>query len=71
MYSNYARLRDERKLTDYRVAKETGIARSTFSEWKLGRSKPKIDKLQILAGHFGVSIEYFLQEGGKDNDKNR
>lgn len=60
MYNNYAKLRDSRKITDYRVAIDTGIPKSTFSEWKAGRSKPKTEKLKILADYFGVTIEYFL-----------
>jgi repressor LexA len=44
----------------YRVAKDTGIANTLFSDWKSGKSKPKADKLKILADYFGVSIEYFL-----------
>lgn len=57
-------LRDSLGVTDYRVASDTGIPKSTFSDWKSGRSEPKVDKLQKLANYFGVSIEYFL-EGDK------
>lgn len=63
LYKNYARLRDSRQLTDYRVAMDTGISKSTFSEWKAGRSNPKTEKLKILADYFGVTIEYFLEGG--------
>lgn len=62
MYAKYCQLRDERKLTDYRVSEATGIGRSTFADWKSGRSKPKLEKLQKIAEYFGVSIEYFLKE---------
>lgn len=62
MYARYVELRDKKGVTDYRVSMETGIPKSTFSEWKSGRSKPKVDKLKILANYFGVSIEYFLDE---------
>lgn len=61
MYEKYVEIRDSRKLTDYRVSKDTGITKSTFSDWKSGRSKPKMEKLKILADYFGVSIEYFLE----------
>jgi repressor LexA len=47
--------------TTYQVAKETGIGENTFSQWKHGRSKPKADKLKILAEYFGVDINYFLE----------
>lgn len=67
MYEKYVILRDEKNVTDYRVSLDTGITKSTFSDWKSGRSKPKTDKLKILADYFGVSIEYFMdeKEGGK------
>lgn len=62
MYEKYVALRDEKGVTDYRVSVETGITKSTFTDWKTGRSKPKIDKLKILSDYFGVSIEYFLSD---------
>lgn len=61
MYEKYAKLRDEKGVTDYRVSGDTKITKSTFSDWKSGRSNPKIDKLKILADYFDVSIEYFLE----------
>ena len=62
LYEKYVKLRDEKGVTDYRVSEDTKITKSTFSDWKYGRSNPKIDKLKILADYFGVSIEYFLEE---------
>ena len=62
MYEKFAELLDKNNKTAYAVSKETGIAQSIFSDWKNGRSKPKVDKLQKLADYFGVSIEYFLKE---------
>ena len=62
MYERYVQLRDEKGVTDYKVSEETGITKSTFSDWKSGRSKPKVDKLKIIADYFGVSIEDLLTE---------
>lgn len=62
MYTKYAELRDKKGLTDYKVSIETGIPKSTFSEWKRGVYKPKVNKLKILADYFGVDINYFLEE---------
>ena len=56
MYSKYVELRDSKNLTDYRVAKDTGIPKSTFTDWKNGRSEPKIDKLQKITDYLGVPI---------------
>lgn len=61
MYEKFADLLDKSNKTAYRVSKDTGIAQSVLSDWKTGRSKPKMDKLKILADYFGVSIEYFLE----------
>lgn len=61
MYEKYAKLREEKKVTDYRVAIDTGITKSTFTDWKNGRSEPKIDKLKKLADYFNVPIEFFLE----------
>ena len=60
MYEKFERLLKERNLTPYKVSLATGIAQSSLSDWKSGRSKPKVDKLKILADYFGVPIEYFI-----------
>lgn len=61
MYEKYVSLRDKKGVTDYRVSVDTGITKSTFTDWKTGRSKPKVDKLQILADYFEVPVEFFLK----------
>lgn len=65
MYEKFKKLLDERNLTAYQIAKDTGIRQSVFSNWKHGRSKPKVEKLQILANYFGVSLDYFLNDTTK------
>lgn len=60
MYEKYIKIRDKKGVTDYQVAKDTGITKSTFTDWKNGRSKPKLDKLKKISDYFGVSLEYFL-----------
>jgi len=61
MYDTFKKLMDERGLTSYRVSLDTGIPQTTLSDWKNGRSKPKVDKLKILADYFGVSLETFVE----------
>ena len=60
MYEIYCKLRDSKGVKDSDVVKATGITKSTFSDWKSGRSKPKNDKLQKIADYFGVTIDYLL-----------
>lgn len=62
MYEKFVALLEKTNKTAYQVSKDTGIAENIFSYWKTGRSKPKVDKLKILADYFGVTIEYFLEE---------
>lgn len=60
-YAVYARLRDSRGYSDYRVSKETDIAASTISDWKNGLSVPKADKLMLIARLFGVPMEELFE----------
>lgn len=62
MYERYAKLRDERGLTDYRVSVDTGIPKTTFSEWRAMKYEPKLNKIATLAKYFDVPIEYFVSE---------
>jgi len=60
MYNKFVTLLKKTEKTSYQVSKDTGISSATLSDWKLGKSEPKIDKLKILAEYFGVTINYFL-----------
>ncbi len=60
MYEIYCKLKNKYGVTDYKVSKETGISRSTFSDWKSGRSEPKKEKLQKIADYFGVTLRYLM-----------
>ena len=61
MYEKFAELLAKNNKTAYQISKDTGIAQSVLSDWKTGRSKPKVNKLQILAKYFDVPLEYFLE----------
>ena len=78
MYEVYCKLRDLRGVKDADVVRATGITKSTFSDWKSGRSEPKKEKLQKIADFFDVSLEYLMtgeeKEGGETyylNDETR
>ena len=57
MYAKYAELRDSKGLNDAQVSEQTGIPRSTFTDWKQGRSAPKIEKLVKIADLFGITLD--------------
>ncbi len=62
MYSKYAEARDRLGLTDYKVSQMTGIRQSTISDWKLGKSTPKTDKLLKIAKVVGETVESLIEE---------
>lgn len=59
-YERYCELRDSKGVKDSHVAAATGVGKSTFSDWKKGRSTPKQEKLKKIADYFEVSIEYLM-----------
>ena len=70
-YQIFEELLKINKTTVYRVSKDTGIAPSTLSDWKNGRSTPKTEKIKLIADYFGVSLEYMIGEGERaDNSAN-
>lgn len=64
MYDKFLLLLEKTGKTSYQVSKDTGIGQNTFSNWKTGRSKPKFDKLLILAKYFDMPVEYFAEDEG-------
>lgn len=66
MYAIYAELRDKKGLSDYSVAKQTGVGRSTLSDWKTGKHTPNQENLKKLCEFFGVTLDYLIS--GHDAD---
>lgn len=60
MYENFNRLLKKKKMTAYAVSKRTGLSPTVFSDWKSGKSKPKVDKLIKIANCLGVSLEELI-----------
>lgn len=63
-YKKFESLLHERNTTSYRISKDTGISGATFSDWKSGRSTPKLDKMRTIAEYFNVPLTVFF-----DNDE--
>lgn len=74
MYQNFNRLLREHNVTPYRVHKETGVAQSTLSDWKNGKSVPSVENLKRIAAYFGVTIDYLADvewetDARRENEK--
>jgi len=61
-YSRLESLLSERGISMYKLSKDTGVPASTFSDWKSGRSVPKLEKLSKIAKYFDVGVGYFAAE---------
>lgn len=68
MYERYLELLEENNCKSADVARETKIHPSTFTDWKKGKSAPKIDKLQKIAEFFNVNVEWLT---GASDEKER
>ena len=66
MYDIYEKLLKEKGVKTADVCRATGLKAPTFSDWKKGKSAPKVDKLFLIAEYFGVSVSYL--KTGKEFD---
>lgn len=57
LYDKFRQIIDSKGITPYKIAKETGIPQNTLSDWKLGKSKPKVDKLIKISNYLGVPLD--------------
>ena len=57
-YERYCQIRNIRQLKDAQVATIADMGKSTFSDWKSGRSIPKDDKIRRIATALDVTPEY-------------
>lgn len=60
MYGRYCELRDKKGYKDADISKNTGITKSTFTDWKNGKSKPNAEKLILIAKALGTTVEYLM-----------
>ena len=56
------RLVKKRNLKYINIADELGLSKSLFSDWKSGKSMPKMDKMIKITTYFGVEPDYFLKK---------
>lgn len=60
----FSYLVENNKMDSCRLYELAGVPKSSFYEWKRGKSKPTIDYLVKLSQVLGVSIDYIL---GREN----
>lgn len=60
MYEKIEKLLKKHGITAYALSKATGISTAAMTDYKKGRSKPRVDTLKKIADYFGVTVDYFL-----------
>lgn len=60
MYERFAELLKIGGKRPSDVTEATGISSTVFSEWKSGKSQPKVDKLVKIARYLGTTVEYLV-----------
>ena len=64
-YERYVEIRKSKGLRDADISKKAGIPQSTFSDWKKGKSTPKVDKLLKIAEALEVEYTELVGNFGK------
>lgn len=65
---NLSRLQAARGESNYRLAKEMRVSQSTIANWRSGKIRPIAVYAQMLAEHFGVSVEELLADNEPDDE---
>lgn len=56
---------DERGWTEYRMAKEAGLAQSTITNMFSRHTAPSVPTLEAICRGFGITLSQFFTESGK------
>lgn len=66
-YPRIFELMEKEHVTAKQLSTATGISQSNFTEWKKGRSNPKLEALIQISEFFNVPVEYLT---GTELDEN-
>lgn len=64
---NLAALMAKHNESNYRLAKEIGVAQTSVANWLSGDNKPLSVYVEKIASHYGVAADELLK-GGEAND---
>ena len=61
-YEKLRKIRKEKGMSQEELADQLGVSRQAVSKWESGQGYPETDKLLLISGMFGVSLDYLLKE---------
>lgn len=60
LYKRYSAVRDLRGMKDVDVCRMTGVSQPTMSNWRHGKTIPKVEARKKIADLFGVPVTEFI-----------
>jgi len=60
-------LREEAGLSQAEIARRIGVDDSAISQWENGRRQPNLALAKRLAGVFGVTLDFLVEDPDKSN----
>ena len=55
-------LRNEKNISQEKVAEAIGVSRQSVAKWECGDSLPEIEKLSLLSRYFGVTVDSLVRD---------
>ena len=59
-YGKFCESISKKGITSYRVATDLGISPMLLSDWKNGKSKPKLDTMVMISDYLGTDVKQFV-----------
>ena len=69
--ANLKRLRRERDMTQEELADALGLSVQAISRYETAAAYPDIEMLPVIAGYFGVTVDYILGVSEKERESRR
>jgi len=67
IYDKITFLMKKSEISAAQLARETGLAKSLFTQWKAGKQKPSAEKIVQISDYFGVPVSFLLGQKPFEN----
>jgi len=64
---NMKNFREEKNITQEKMAEDLGVTRQAISNWECGKTQPDLDMLQKISTYLGVSVEELIYGEKREN----